>query len=165
MDFSEIYERYAGDVHRFAYYLSGNRTLAEDLTSETFVRALCVRSDLRVGTVKAYLFAIARNLYRDFLSSQRRVATDEELPKARDPNPGPDLEVQGRENYANLLRTIQQLPEGEREALLLSIDEDLKYEQIALILGCSVAAVKVRICRARVKLKSELAKKEQSWKK
>jgi RNA polymerase sigma-70 factor (ECF subfamily) len=165
MDFSEIYERYAGDVHRFAYYLSGNRTLAEDLTSETFVRALCVRSDLRVGTVKAYLFAIARNLYRDFLSSQRRVATDEELPKARDPNPGPDLEAQGRENYANLLRTIQQLPEGEREALLLSIDEDLKYEQIALILGCSVAAVKVRICRARVKLKSELAKKEQSWKK
>lgn len=165
MDFSEIYERYARDVHRFAYYLSGNRALAEDLTSETFVRALCVRSELRVGTVKAYLFAIARNLYRDFQSSQRPVATDQALAEARDPSPGPDQEAQGRQTYASLLQSIQKLPEGEREALLLSTDEDLKYEQIALILGCSVAAVKVRICRARVKLKSELAKTEPLWKK
>jgi RNA polymerase sigma-70 factor, ECF subfamily len=63
MDFSDIYERYARDVYRFALYLSGNRALAEDLTSETFVHALCGRSDVRVGTIKAYLFAIARNLY------------------------------------------------------------------------------------------------------
>jgi RNA polymerase sigma-70 factor (ECF subfamily) len=165
MDFSEIYKRYAGDVHRFAFYLSGNRTLAEDLTSETFVCALCVRSDLRMGTLKAYLFAITRNLYRDFRSSQRHTATDEELTEAEDQNPGPHFEIERRESYAKLLRTIQKLPESEREALLLSAAEDLKYEQIALILGCSVAAVKVRICRARVKLKWELETKELSWKK
>ncbi len=53
MDFSDIYERYARDVYRFALYLSGNRALAEDLTSETFVHALCGRSDVRVGTIKA----------------------------------------------------------------------------------------------------------------
>jgi len=57
MDFSEIYEKYVRDVHRFALYLSGNPALAEDLTSETFAQAFCGHSDLRLGTVKAYLFA------------------------------------------------------------------------------------------------------------
>jgi len=65
VDFSELYERYARDVHRFALFLSGDRALAEDLTSETFVRAFVGRDDLRVDTVKAYLLAIARNLHRD----------------------------------------------------------------------------------------------------
>ena len=68
MDFSEIYERYARDVHRFSLYLSGNYALAEDLTAETFVRALCAPPDLHVDTMKAYLLAIARNLHRDFVS-------------------------------------------------------------------------------------------------
>src|SRR5215831_12506275 len=137
MDFSEIYERHAKDVHRFAYYLSGNQAIAEDLTSETFVRALCGSSNLRLGTVKAYLFAIARNLYRDTLASQSRVSAADELPEPRDPNPGPHLEAEGRQSFARTLRALQRLPESERAALVLSIDQDLKYEQIAGILGCS----------------------------
>ena len=74
MSFAEIYERYARDVHRFSLYLSGNRALAEDLTTETFVHAFCGPSKLRVDTVKAYLFAIARNLYRDGMKRQNRQA-------------------------------------------------------------------------------------------
>ena len=152
-------------MHRFAYYLSGNRAVAEDLTSETFVRALCVGSNLRVGTVKAYLFAIARNLYRDTLASQSHLSTADELPEPPDPHPGPHLEAEGRESFAHALRALQRLPESEREAIVLSIDRDLKYEQIAAILGCSIAAVKVRICRARLKLRAELAGSEKPCKK
>jgi RNA polymerase sigma-70 factor (ECF subfamily) len=164
MDFSEIYERYSRDVHRFALYLSGNPSLAEDLTSETFVQALCGRTDLRVGTVKAYLFAIARNLYRDFLAQQRRIAPSSELPEPIDPLPGPDLSAEDRETFANVLRAIQELPETQREALVLAADQELSHAQIAVILDCSVAAVKVRIHRARLTLKAELEKKEQTWK-
>jgi RNA polymerase sigma-70 factor, ECF subfamily len=164
MDFSEIYERYALEVHRFALYLSGNRALAEDLTSETFVHALCARSDLRVGTVKAYLFAIARNLYRDFLTRHRNMVPSTELPERADPVPGPDLTAESRETFSNVLQAIQRLPEIEREALVLAIDQELSYEQIAVILGCSVAAVKVRVHRARLKLRAELEEKEQAWK-
>jgi RNA polymerase sigma-70 factor (ECF subfamily) len=164
MDFSEIYEKYSRDVHRFALYLSGNQALAEDLTSETFVHALCGNSDIRVGTVKAYLFAIARNLYRDFLGRQQRVVSNDDLPERESSMPTPDLAAEDREKFSNILRAIQKLPETEREALVLAVDQDLSYEQIAVILGCSVAAVKVRIHRARFKLKSELAKKEQIWK-
>lgn len=109
MDFSEIYERYVRDVHRFALYLSGDPALAEDLTSETFVHALCGPSDLRVGTVKAYLFAIARNLYRDSLARQRRMVSSDGLPEPEDPLPGPDLSAQDRQTFMNVMRAIQRL--------------------------------------------------------
>jgi RNA polymerase sigma-70 factor (ECF subfamily) len=161
MDFLEVYERHVHDVHRFALYLSGNHALAEDLTAETFVNLFCARSDLRVGTVKAYLFAIARNLYRDFMAHQRRMVPGDELPEQADPVPGPDLSAQGRQTFSIVLRAIQGLPESQREALVLAVDQELSYEQIAAILGCSVVAVKVRIHRARLKLRSELEKKEQ----
>ncbi len=74
MDFADLYRKHARDVRRFALFLCGSYALAEDLTAETFVRALVGREDLRLDTVKAYLFAIARNLYRDALRQERRLA-------------------------------------------------------------------------------------------
>src|SRR3954469_13362998 len=62
-DFSSMYERYAPDVFRFALYLSGNRSDAEEITSETFVRAWTLRDEIQVETLKGYLFTIARNLF------------------------------------------------------------------------------------------------------
>jgi len=161
MDFSEIYERYSRDVHRFSLYLSGDRALAEDLTSETFVHAFCGPGDLRVDTVKTYLFAIARNLYRDAVERQSRLIPIEEAPERADGAPLPDRTFEDRQTLSAVLKAIQELPEPQREALALSVDGDLRYDQIGAILGCSVAAVKVRIHRARLQLRSEL---EKAWK-
>lgn len=160
MDFSEIYERYALDVHRFSLYLSGNHALAEDL-SEPFVHAFCGSSKLRVDTVKAYLFAIARNLYRDGVKRQRKQAPMGEAPEHADLAPLADRTLEGRQTLSVVLKAIQRLPEPQREALVLSVDSELRYDQIGAILGCSVADVKVRIHRARLLLGSEL---ERSWK-
>jgi len=156
MNFSELYGRYAQDVHRFALYLCGNQSLAEDLTSETFARALCGPTDLRLGTVKAYLFAITRNLYRDSMAKLGRTVATGSLPERYDPRPGPEVSAQGRQELQNTLRVIQKLPEQQREALLLALDGDMSYDEISRILGCSLPAVKVRIHRARVALKAEL---------
>jgi RNA polymerase sigma-70 factor (ECF subfamily) len=164
MDFSGIYERYARDVHRFSLYLSGNHALAEDLTSETFVHAFCGTPHLRVDTVKAYLFAIARNLYRDAVRRQSRQVPMGAVPERADRAPLPDRAIEDRQTLATVLRAIQELPEPQREALALSVDEDLRYDQIGAILGCSVAAVKVRIHRARLQLRSELEGLEGAWK-
>src|SRR5438270_13850449 len=73
LNFGTLYRKYARDVYRFALYLSGDPATAEDLTSETFVRLWSAR-DLRVSTVRAYLFAIVRNLYRQSLRTRRREA-------------------------------------------------------------------------------------------
>ena len=165
MDFSEIYSRYARDVHRFSLYLSGNPTLAEDLTSETFVHALCGPAEIRVGTVKAYLFAIARNLYRDVTERQERLIPVGRLPERADPAPSPASAAQDRQRLTATLTAMQRLPEQQRETLALSLDEDLTYEQIGAILGCSVSAVKVRIHRARLQLRADLLTQERTWKK
>ena len=156
MNFSELYARYAQDVHRFALYLCGNQSLAEDLTSETFVRALCGPTDLRLGTVKAYLFAITRNLFRDYVAKKGRTIATDSLPERQDPGPSPEASAQDRQELQNALRVIQKLPEQQREALLLTLDGEMSYEEIGRIVGCSLPAVKVRIHRARVALKAEL---------
>src|SRR6266851_99458 len=59
-DFSALYKKYAPDVFRFAMYLSGNRSEAEDITSETFVRAWTAPGPIAMATVKGYLLTIAR---------------------------------------------------------------------------------------------------------
>jgi len=165
MSFSEIYERYARDVHRYALYLSGDPALADDLTAETFVHALCGSSKVRVDTVKAYLFAIARNLFCDSLERRRRHVSLAKLPETPDPATSADRAAEQRQYLAFALKAIQKLPDLERDALALALDDDLRYEQIAAILGCSVAAVKVRFHRARMHLRLELERQEKLWKK
>jgi DNA-directed RNA polymerase specialized sigma24 family protein len=61
--FHDLYERYAADVYRFAYWLTSHQADAEDITSETFVRAWVGRERIQVETVKAYLLTIAPPIY------------------------------------------------------------------------------------------------------
>jgi RNA polymerase sigma-70 factor (ECF subfamily) len=163
MDFSELYNRYARDVHRFLLYLSGDFALAEDLTSETFVHALCGPADIHLDTVKAYLFAIARNLHRDTVKRQCRVVSVGDVPEPSDCGPSPARTAEDRQTLTAVLGAIQRLPEQQREALVLSLEQGLRYDQIGAILGCSQAAVKVRIHRARLQLKLDL-ERERTWK-
>ena len=67
--FEELYNGYLTDVYKFAYWLSGDSSEAEDITSETFIRAWVNNDKIRTETLKAYLFTIARNLY---LEQQRK---------------------------------------------------------------------------------------------
>jgi len=72
LSFQELYESYAPDVFRFAFSLSGERAEAEDITSETFVRAWVNRSAIRTETLKAYLMTIARNTFLERRRKSRR---------------------------------------------------------------------------------------------
>jgi RNA polymerase sigma-70 factor, ECF subfamily len=151
VDFHSLYERHAQDVYRFALYLSGNPSLAEDITQEAFVRAWVTPGKVHGGTAKAYLFAIVRNLNRAERKRRGRcVALDETLPDAK---PGPEAVAGGRLERDAVLEALQTLPETDRAALLMHAQEGLPYVTIAAVLGLSVAAVKVKIHRARIKLK------------
>jgi RNA polymerase sigma-70 factor (ECF subfamily) len=150
VDFHGLFTRYSQDVYRFALYLSADPSLAEEICQETFVRAWITPGEIREGTVKAYLLRIARNLYTDELKRQaRQVALDDTL---LDPKPGPDAVAGGRLDLAAVLKALQSLAEIDRAALLMSVQDGLSHREIAAILDLSVAAVKVRIHRARIKL-------------
>jgi RNA polymerase sigma-70 factor (ECF subfamily) len=150
VDFGTLYTRYSDEVLRFALYLTGDRAAAEDIASETFVRAWIVSGDIRVGTVKAYLFTIARNLSKTWRRNEgRTTALDEEMP---DPREGPEAETAGRDQLDIVLSWMQSLPEVDRAALVMRAQGDLSYETIAAALGLSVAAARVKVHRARLKL-------------
>jgi RNA polymerase sigma-70 factor, ECF subfamily len=150
VEFGTLYERYAPDVLRFALYLTGSRAEAEDITSETFVRAWVGNDAIRVGTVKAYLFMIARNLHVDW--RRREARRGEMAHEPVDPAPGPDEKSEGRSELRALTAALQQLPEVDRAALLMRTLNDLPYESIAAALGLSTVAVRVKVHRARMKL-------------
>jgi RNA polymerase sigma factor (sigma-70 family) len=156
LDFASIYERYSRDVYRFAFYLSGDLAVAQDITAETFARAWAVHEQVRVGSVKAYLLMIARNLYRD----DRRKPVEARLPAAvevRDPGRGPEAAAQARDELQVVLGALREIPELDRAALLMATVEGLSHQAIASALGLSAAAVKVRVHRARVKLNAARA--------
>ncbi len=151
--FHELYEKYSRDVYRFALYLSGDPALAEDITSETFIRVWGSAEPVRLATVKGYLLTIARNLW---LMERRRLVRHRGLEEVNDAtlerSQSMSRQVEMKDELDRVLRALQQFPEVDRAALLMRVTEDLSYEEIALSLGVPVATVKVKVHRLRLKL-------------
>jgi RNA polymerase sigma-70 factor (ECF subfamily) len=150
VDLQDLYSRYAADVRRFALYLCGNEALADDLTSETFLRAWSSSSPIRESTVKAYLFTIVRHLHLSELRrSSRQDVLSETMPSAK---PTQDREFESVSTMRIVLEGLRQLPEIDRAALLMRTHGEMPYEEIARILKVSTANAKVKVHRARLKL-------------
>ncbi len=148
--FHELYESYSRDVYRFALYLSGDPALADDVTSETFIRVWSSPEPVRLATVKAYLLTIARNLcLMERRRSLRHQGLDETVP---DSGYNVLRRVEAKDELDRVLRALQEFPEADRAALLMRADEGLSYEEIALALGLPVSTVKVKVHRARLRL-------------
>lgn len=153
--FERIYRDHAPAIHRFLLGMSGNYATAQDLTSETFVRAWAGADRIRLPTVKAYLFAIARNLYLQSLRRRREPAPLS--PELEDPRVGPEQDLEARDELMAVVHELSRLSESERAALLLR-SEGFSYEEIAERLNIKLSAAKVRVHRARVKLQSRRLK-------
>ena len=132
-DFSALYKKHAPDVFRFALHLSGERGEAEDITSETFVRAWTSTEPIRMATVKGYPFAIARNLFLQGLKKKSRHTVLDE--NRRDPQVSPYAQAEQKAELRAVLQELQKLPEIDRAALLMRAFEEMPYEEIARALG------------------------------
>jgi RNA polymerase sigma-70 factor, ECF subfamily len=154
MDFHELYVRYARDVHRFALYLTCNAALAEDITSEAFLRAWSAAGPIREATVKAYLFTIVRNLYHsEMRRTSRQVALTDTF--ASDV-PAADRRLDRQTALAAVSASLRSLPELDRAALLMRTVDGMPYEEIAKALQISVSNAKVKVHRARLRLAGSL---------
>lgn len=153
-EFHDLYVRYAGDVHRFVTYLTGDPAAADDITSETFLRAWTSSSPIREDTVKSYLFTIARHLV---LKEWRRTARFEALPDdvaAALPSQATQVDAQSeaQTTLRRVLKALRGMPAVDRAALLLRVRDGLSYEEIAAALDLSLSNAKVKVHRARLKL-------------
>lgn len=150
LTFNKLYESHAQDVFRFAMWLSGSRIMADDITSETFIRAWTHFRPIRTETLKAYLFTIARNYYLGQMRKEKRIVDlDDGVP---DPVLLPEAKVELLDEIKQVQTFLQTLPECDRSAFILRVQHNIPYAEIARIMEISESAAKVKIHRARKKL-------------
>jgi RNA polymerase sigma-70 factor (ECF subfamily) len=157
--FLEIYRRHRDRVYRFAYRMTGSPEAARDVTHSCFVGLLETpsRYDARRAGLGTYLCAAARNLSLRHASRAWRERSLEALPELR-PARGPSpLEMLLEDERARVVReALAALAPLHREVLILAEYEELDMASIAEIVGAEVGAVKVRLHRARRKLRAAL---------
>jgi len=157
-DIKNLYERYAADVRRFALYLCGDVVMADEITSETFVRAWMAAGRIRQPIVKSYLFTIARNAHTDLLRrAARHAQLDQNVPDTR---MSAQMQIEQSAEVRAVLAALQQLPEMDRTALLMRALDEIPYEEIADTLGITVASARVKVHRARLKVMQSKALRE-----
>jgi RNA polymerase sigma-70 factor (ECF subfamily) len=157
----EIVRTHADRVYRLAYRLSGNRSDAEDLTQETFVRVFRSLADYTPGTFEGWLHRITTNLFLDMVRRRQKIRFDALAEDAGDRLPSAEVGPERAYEQNNLDPEIQQalnaLPADFRAAVVLCDLEGLTYEEIAMTLGIKVGTVRSRIHRGRVLLREALA--------
>lgn len=154
--FGELYDRYVDTVHRYVLFRTGDRELANDITSETFLRAL-----RRIGSVSyqgrdvgAWFVTIARNIVLDHVKSSRyklEVVTDEvaESPlAARAAEDGPEQRALAGATRNALLQCIAALGDDQRECIVLRFIQGLSLSETAEIMHRNEGAIKALQHRA-----------------
>jgi RNA polymerase sigma-70 factor (TIGR02952 family) len=150
--FGELYDHYVTMVHRYVYHRVGDRALAEDVTSETFVRALRRIDSLSFQgrDVGAWLVTIARNIVLDHVKSSRyrlEVATAD-MRDADQVSDGPEDAVLAHLGNRELLQCVQQLGSEQQECIVLRFIHGLSVSETAEIMGKKDGAIKALQHRA-----------------
>ncbi len=167
--FTTLVEKYKQPVMNLAFRTLRDETEAEDLAQTVFVQAWKSAARYQpTAKLSTWLFTIARNLCLNEIRRRKRHPA-ESLDQTRDDaDDQPSLQVEDRRSSAapdDLLRgeletkvdeALSALPENQRTALLLCRQEELSYEEIAAVLGCTLSATKSLIHRARETLKARL---------
>jgi RNA polymerase sigma-70 factor (ECF subfamily) len=157
----EIVRQHADRVYRLAYRLSGNRSDAEDLTQETFVRVFRSLADYTPGTFEGWLHRITTNLFLDLVRRRQKIRFDALAEDASErlatDEPGPERAYEQNNLDPEIQRALDALPADFRAAVVLCDLEGLTYEEIALTLDIKVGTVRSRIHRGRVLLRAAWA--------
>lgn len=149
-----LFERHHRRLYNFCLRLTGEREAAEDLVQEVFTRVLKYRHTYRRDSdFMVWTYQVARNACADYYKKRGQLAGADEAEEAVSPAPLPLAEIESAESLRLLREALGRLPLDKREVLVLSRFQNLKYEQIAKLLGTTVGAVKVRVHRALSQLR------------
>jgi RNA polymerase sigma-70 factor (ECF subfamily) len=145
-----LFERYHVALFDFLSWMTGDRTAAEDLVQDVFVRVLKYRSTFRdEGSFETWLYRIARNARSDYFRTRQPLEplAGEALDRP-EPGPGPMRRLEADRERLRLKRALLKLREDKRELIVLARYRGMSHEQIAGLLGVETGAIKVRIHRA-----------------
>ena len=181
----DIAEKYYDDIFRFCAFQTGSREEAYDLTQETFLRFIRYVEGYRDRNLKGYLLTIAMNVCRNYLEEKGRESKrsffgsrsmNEELGREGELQPAaedlcewkqelseqscPERQVIEADVHHRLMQALAQLPEIQREAILLHYLYELKYREIGTMTGVSVSTVKSRVKQGVEKLQNLLRRED-----
>ncbi len=153
---------YIDALFNLAIYLTRNRSQADDLVQETYLRAFRFSHRFEPGTnLRAWLFQILRNTFLTFYRLRQRepALAEDGVPDWDTPifHDAPDDTAAVMETHTDLERALSHLPPEFRLVLLLAEVEGLPLEDVARVMDCPVGTVKSRIFRSKERLRALLA--------
>lgn len=156
------YAEFGTRIYRYLRYHVASADEADELTAETFLRAVRAAAsfDPARGNAKAWLFRIAQNVLRDARRRERRrgSVSIEAFRDLVSDAPSPEERLLHEEEVRRLLAAMDELSERDREVVSLRYASELEYPEIAGILGIREAAVRTRLWRALGRLREALAR-------
>lgn len=155
-DFDQIYQNYFDPVYRYVLSLSENSTVAEEITQETFFKALQSLDQFQgKSNLKSWLCAIAKNQWLAELRKKNVQPVDETIPFA-DPFVGPEERIVSQDESMRIHRLLHHLDEPYREVFTLRILGQLSFRDIGELFDKSENWACVVYHRARAKLKEKM---------
>ena len=168
LDFEEVFREYRGPIYNYLLRMTQDQAEAEDLTQETFVRAHRSLPTFRgEASLSTWLYRIATNISFDHFRrrttrqagitlSLEKIEFYEDRDSDSDTPPSPEQLTARSEMSACVQAFVRRLPPDHRVVLVLKDLQGLKNREIAEVLDCSLATVKIRLHRARTKLREAL---------
>ena len=156
MDIEQQYDK----LLRYCYMKLRDRTLAEDVTQETFIRFFESKDYHSIGKEMAYLYTIVRNLCIDYFRKQKEELI-EDLPAKIQEMPDSSDKVESIVDQLSIEQALDHLTDDEREAVVLRFSGELSVEDIAKSMDISRFAVRRRILSALEKLRKEMERIEE----
>jgi RNA polymerase sigma factor (sigma-70 family) len=152
---SLLFERYNKRIFNFLARMTMDREVAEDLTQNVFLRMIKYRSSYKEGSkFQSWIYQVARNIFSDhYQATKNRKADFIDVEKMGDRMADNEESATVDEQEKLLQRSLAMLNEEQRELLVLTRFQQMKYEEVAVIMNTTVANIKVKVHRAIGKLR------------
>ena len=163
-DFEHLYDTYFNDVYLYILRLSGNEHLAEEITSDTFFKAMKSINSFRGDCdVRVWLCQIAKNCYYSHVKKSNRIEQVDEAELQEIPDLAPSVadEYARREEIEQIQKILHDVSEPYKEVFMWRVYAELSFKQIAQIFGKTENWACVTYHRARKMIKERLEEKKQ----
>ncbi|WP_313019666.1 sigma-70 family RNA polymerase sigma factor [Acetoanaerobium noterae] len=156
VDLSEIYSQYFSDVYKYAYSLCKNKDIAEEITQDTFFKAM-KNIDTFNGSCKLFVWLcqIAKNTYFTYLKKEKKFLGSEEMENIAD-DEKIEQSLLEKETAFELHRVLHRLEEPYKEVFSLRVFGELSFMQIAELFGKTESWARVTYYRSKNKIKELL---------
>ena len=148
-----LFDRYHLRIFNFFNKMVRNKAVSEDLTQDVFLKIMKYRTSYKSGNFASWIYTVARNIFSTYYQKTKKERTsdiDENTISIEETT----FEKSSREDEINhLQKSLLKLNNSDRELIIMHRYQEIKYEQIAEIIGSSEGAVKVKVHRALKKLK------------